>query len=155
MQKYISKKDNTDIRYYELDVDVSRFINLNEYRLMTDEEILKHETPKPTKFHTEWNGTEWIDIRNEEEQLQYKRSQYPSLTRYQFLRCLLENGYKSDVIEAQILTIEDEMTRELTLLGFKEAINFVRTDESILAMQSVLNLNDDQVDEMWEYALTL
>jgi len=96
-----------------------------------------------------------IDLRTEAEKLAYKRSQYPSLTRYQFLRCLLENGYKSDVIEAQILTIEDEMTRELTLLGFKEATNFVRTDESILAMQSVLNLNDDQVDEIWEYALTL
>ena len=47
------------------------------------------------------------------------------------------------------------MTRELTLLGFKEATNFVRTDESILAMQSVLNLTDGRVDEMWRYAMTL
>ena len=91
----------------------------------------------------------------EEEKLAYKRSQYPSLTRYQFLRCLLENGYKSEVIETQILTIENEFTRELTLLGFKEATNFVRTDESILAMQSVLNLTNERVDELWEYASKL
>ena len=91
----------------------------------------------------------------EEEKLAYKRSQYPSLTRYQFLRCLLENGYKSEVIETQILTIENEFTRELTLLGFKEATNFVRTDESVIAMQSIFNLNDEKVDAMWEYALTL
>ena len=155
MQKYISKTDQADIRYFEDNVNVSDWIDLSKYRLMTNEEILKHETPKPTKFHTEWNGTEWIDIRTEEEQLQYKRSQYPSLTRYQFLRCLLENGYKSSNIEAQILTIEDEFTRELTLLGFKEATNFVRTDESVIAMQSILNLDDDQVDAMWLYALTL
>lgn len=58
-------------------------------------------------------------------------------------------------IEAKILTIEDEFSRELALLGFKEATNFVRTDESILAMQSVLNLTDEHVDEMWEHALTL
>jgi hypothetical protein len=154
MQKYISKKDNTDIRYYELDVDVSRFINLNEYRLMTDEEILKHETPKPTKFHTEWNGTEWIDIRNEEEQLQYKRSQYPSLTRYQFLRCLLENGYKSSDIEAQILLIEDEFTRELTMIGFKDATNFVRTDPSIDVMRDLLGKTDEEIDEFWELCVT-
>lgn len=32
---------------------------------------------------------------------------------------------------------------------------FVRTDESILAMQSVLNLTDERVDEMWRYAMTL
>ena len=154
MQKCI-KNDLSDIRYFEDEVKVCDWIDLKEYRLMTETEIIKHETPKPTKFHTEWNGTEWIDIRTEEEKLAYKRSQYPSLTRYQFLRCLLENGYKSEVIETQILTIENEFTRELTLLGFKEATNFVRTDESVIAMQSILNLNDEKVDAMWEYALTL
>lgn len=92
---------------------------------------------------------------SEAELIQLKRSQYPKLNRYQFMRVLLESGFKSSDIEAQIMRIEDEFTRELTLLGFKEAPYFVRTDESILAMQSVLNLNDDQVDEMWEYALTL
>ena len=154
MQKCI-KNDLSDIRYFEDEVKVCDWIDLKEYRLMTETEIIKHETPKPTKFHTEWNGTEWIDIRTEEEKLAYKRSQYPSLTRYQFLRCLLENGYKSEVIETQILTIENEFTRELTLLGFKEATNFVRTDESVIAMQSILNLNDEKVDAMWGYALTL
>lgn len=115
---------------------------------------LTYSKPKPSLFH-EWNGTEWIDSRTEEEKLAYKRSQYKTLTRYQFKRCLLENGYKSEMIEAKILMIEDEMTRELTLLGFKEATNFVRTDESILAMQSVLDLADERVDQMWEQALTL
>ncbi|CAM2891974.1 hypothetical protein [Acinetobacter celticus] len=152
MQKFINN-DFSDIRYFEDSVIVSDWIDLSKYRLMTDEEILKHETPKPTKFHTEWNGTEWIDIRTEEEQLQYKRSQYPTLTRYQFLRCLLENGYKSEAIETQILTIEDEFTRELTLLGFKEATNFVRTDDSILTMRYILGLSDEKVDEMWVSAL--
>lgn len=110
--------------------------------------------PCPSVFH-KWNGTEWIDPRTDEEKLIYKRSQYPTLTRYQFKRCLLENGFKSEAIEAQILTIKDEFSRELTLLGYKEATNFVRMDESILAMQSVLNLTDEQVDAMWEQALAL
>lgn len=110
---------------------------------------------KPSTEFDSWNGTAWIDLRTDQEKLEYTRSQYPSLTRYQFLRCLLENGYKPSDIEAQILTIEDELSRELTLLGFKEATNFVRTDDSILAMQSVLNLTDERVDEMWRYAMTL
>lgn len=154
MQKYI-KNDLSEIRYFEDDVKVIDWIDLRGYRLMTDDEIDRHETPKPSQFHTEWNGTEWIDLRTEAEKLAYKRSQYPSLTRYQFLHCLLENGFKASDIEAQIQTIEDEFSRELTMLGFKEATNFVRTDDSILAMQGVLNINDDQVDAMWEYALTL
>ena len=153
MQKYI-KNDLSEIRHFEDSVKVRDWIDLTQYRLMTDEEILKHETKPHTDYHI-WNGSDWIDIRTEEEKLAYKRSQYSSLTRYQFLRCLLENGYKSSNIEAQILTIEDEFTRELTLLGFKEATNFVRTDESVIAMQSILNLDDDQVDAMWEQALTL
>ena len=109
---------------------------------------------KPSQFH-EWINSGWIDPRTEEEKLAYKRSQYPKLTRYQFLRCLLENGFKASDIEAQILTIKDEFSRELTLLGYKEATNFVRMDERILAMQSVLNLTDERVDQMWEYASTL
>ena len=91
----------------------------------------------------------------EEEKLAYKRSQYPKLTRYQFMRGLLEMGFKSSDIEAQIMLIEDEYIRELTMIGFKDATNFVRTDESVIAMQSILNLNDEKVDAMWEYALTL
>ena len=110
---------------------------------------------KPDTQFDVWNGQDWIDLRTEEEKLTHKRSQYPSLTRYQFLRCLLENGYQAEDIETQILSIEDEFSRQLALLGFKEATNFVRTDESILVMQSVLNLTDERVDEMWEYALTL
>ena len=150
MQKYTN---GTEIRYFEDNVIVSDLIDLSKYRLMTDKEILKNEAIKPTVFHTLWNGSEWLDPRPEEEKLAYKRSQYSSLTRYQFLRCLLENGFKSRDIEAQIQLIEDEFTRELTLLGFKEATNFVRTDESVIAMQSVLNFSDDRVDTMWEQAL--
>ena len=160
MQKYI-KNDFSEIRYFKDDVKVSDWIDLKEYRLMTKAEILKHETLRPTEFHTIWvwdnepSAGHWEDGRTEEEKLTYKRSQYPKLTRYQFKRCLLEKGYKSSDIEARIQTIEDEIIRELTLLGFREATNFVRTDSSVLKMQSVLGLSDEKVDELWEYALQL
>ncbi|WP_374527804.1 hypothetical protein [Acinetobacter sp.] len=115
---------------------------------------LSHSDPKPSQFHT-WNGSEWIDLRTEEEKLAYKRSQYPKLTRYQFMRGMLEYGYKSSDIEAQIMLIEDEYTRELTMIGFKDATNFVRTDESVLLMQNLLGWSDEQVEQMWTYAMTL
>ncbi len=152
---------DSDFNYPELPSDLieitaekhTELLNaLNRGCIIFDD--LAYSEPKPSQFN-EWNGSDWIDQRTEVEKLAYKRSQYPILTRYQFLRCLLENGYKSEAIETQILTIEDEFTRELTLLGFKEATSFVRTDESVIAMQSILNLNDEKVDAMWEYALTL
>ena len=80
----------------------------------------------------------------------YKRSQYPKLTRYQFMRGLLENGYKSSDIEAKIMLIEDEYTRELTMIGFKDATNFVRTDPSIDVMRDILGKTDLDIDEFWE-----
>ena len=84
-----------------------------------------------------------------------EKASYKNLTRYQFFRALLENGYKSSDIEAQIMTIPDEMQRELVLLGFQMATVFVRTEESIATMQAILGWSDDKVNTMWKYAMTL
>ena len=153
MQKYI-KNDLSDVRYYENRVDVSKYINLEEYRLMTEAEILKNELNPHTDYHV-WDEEllEWIDSRTSEQIAEYKRSQYPKLTRYQFMRGLLEMGFKSSDIEAQILLIEDEYTRELTMIGFKDAGYFVRTDPSIGVMRDILGKTDLEIDEFWEQCL--
>ena len=140
MQKYI-KNDLSEIRYFEEDIKVENWIDLKEYRLMTDEEINQHENP--------------YDYLTDEEKRDLYRNNLKPLTRYQFKRCLLENGFKSEDIESKILLIEDEMERELALLGFREATNFIRSDSSIIAVQAVLGIADENIDELWEYALTL
>ena len=109
---------------------------------------------KPSTEFDSWNGAAWVDKRTDAEKLAYKRSQYPKLTRYQFMRGLLEMGFKSSDIEAQILLIEDEFTRELTMIGFKDATNFVRTDPSIDVMRDMLKRTDEEIDEFWELCVT-
>lgn len=109
---------------------------------------------RPDQFHI-WSGTAWIDPRSEEEKLAYKRSQYPILKRYQFMRGLFEMGYKSSDIESKIMLIKDEYTRELTMIGFKDATNFVRTDPSIDVMRDMLKRTDLEIDEFWESSLIL
>ena len=146
-------KLNNEVYAFELDGSQDHLITDN-FIEMTDDEILKHETPKSTKFHTEWNGSEWLDLRTEAEKLAYKRSQYPKLTRYQFMRGLLEMGFKSSDIEAQILLIEDEFTRELTMLGFKDAGYFDRNEQSIGVMRDVLGKTDLEIDEFFELCMT-
>lgn len=155
MQKYI-KNDLSEIRYFDDDVIVSDWIDLTQFRVMTQSEILKHETKPESIFHTLWDedNAVWIDPRTEVEKLAYKRSQYPKLTRYQFMRGMLEYGYKSADIEAQIMLIEDEYTRELTMIGFKDATNFVRTDPSIDVMRDILGKTDLEIDEFWELCVT-
>ncbi|WP_163124492.1 hypothetical protein [Acinetobacter portensis] len=109
-------------------------------------------SPRPTAHHN-WDGGNWIDQRTEEEKLAYKRSQYPKLTRYQFMRGLLEMGFNSSDIEAQILLIEDEFTRELTMLGFRDAGYFDRNDQSIGVMRDMLGKADMEIDEFWELCM--
>ena len=155
MQKFI-KDDLSKIRYLEDNVNAGDWIDLTQFRVMTQSEILKHETKPESIFHTLWDedNAVWIDPRTEEEKLAYKRSQYPKLTRYQFMRGMLEYGYKSSDIEAQIMLIEDEYTRELTMIGFKDATNFVRTDPSIDVMRDILEKTDLEIDEFWELCVT-
>ena len=69
------------------------------------------------------------------------------------MRGLLEMGFKSSDIEAQIMLIEDEYTRELTMLGFKDAGYFDRNDQSIGVMRDVLGKTDLEIDEFWENAI--
>lgn len=148
--------NDIEVCYLDNDVNVGDWIDLSVYRLMTEAEIKKHESNPHTDYHV-WdvNLLEWIDPRTEEEKLAYKRSQYPKLKRYQFMRGLLEMGFKSSDIEAQIMLIEDEYTRELTMLGFKDAGYFDRNDPSIGVMRDMLDKTDLDIDEFWEYASNL
>ena len=129
---------------------IELFNALNRGCIIFDD--LTYSESKPSQFH-EWINGGWIDPRTEEEKLAFKRSQYPKLTRYQFMRGMLEYGYKSSDIEAKIMLIEDEYTRELTMIGFKDATNFVRTDPSIGVMRDILEKTDLEIDEVWEQCL--
>ena len=52
------------------------------------------------------------------------------------------------------MLIEDEYTRELTMIGFKDAGNFVRTDPSFDVMRDILGKTDLEIDEFFELCMT-
>ena len=147
---------DSDFNYPELPDDLTEVSTDKHFELLTAINSgciifsdLTYSDPRPSQFH-EWGGTRWIDPGSEEEKLAYKRSQYPKLTRYQFMRGMLEYGYEAEDIESQILLIEDERTRKLTMIGFKDAGNFVRTDPSIDVVRDMLGKTDLDIDEFWE-----
>lgn len=127
MQKYI-KTDLLEIRYYEDDVIVSDWINLSEYRLMTDEEIDRHENPEK--------------YLSDEEKAQLNRAQMPALTPTQF-DIKLNNAGLYDAVQD---LIKDNF--ELRI-AYTRATYFSRTDPFIDQARIALNLTDEQVDEMW------
>ena len=155
MKKYIKKDLTESPRYFSNDADVSMWIDLTKYRLMTAEEIEKHEAPRPTIFHTFWNGSEWIDPRTPAEIETHRLAQFPALKRRQFMRVLVLNGFDLDQIESEINKIPDTQTRQLALIDWKDATEFWRTDETLLMVSNLLGLDSARIDAMWTQALTL
>ena len=90
------------------------------------------------------------DTRTDEEKLAAMKP----LTRYQFFRVLLEKKISKSSIEDQINAIPDDYQRELALLGWQTATVFMRTDPSVLLMTDVLQMTRDQVNDLWNQALT-
>lgn len=144
MQKYI-KNDLSEIRYFEKDVKVGDWIDFNEYRLMTEEEILKHEMPKPTQFHTEWNGIEWVDNRAAEEIAAYNRSLLPRLSKRQFALYLYDHNMYDQIMQA----IEENPRFKIE---YDTVSNIERLSPTVAEMTSLFGWTEDQVDQMWEAA---
>ena len=110
--------------------------------------------PKPSLTHT-WNGDDWVDSRIPEQIQEIELKALTPLTRRQFRMVLVLNGYDLDEIKARISAIEDIQTRQLTLIEWEDANTFERTSPSLVMMAGLLQLNEDQVNAMWEQALTL
>ena len=147
MQKYI-KNDLSEIHYFEDDVAVSDWIDLNEFRTMTADEILQNETLKPSQFHTVWDATlkRWGDVRSLAEIAAYNRTQMPNLTPQEFDLKLYRHGLYDPVQD--LISSNFEMKIAYNRAGF-----FSRTDPFIDQARIALNLTDEQVDTIWESPL--
>lgn len=153
MQKYI-KNDLSEVLYFENDVRVNDWIDLDKYREMTTDEIKKHEAFRENEFCTFWNGEGWIDPRTDEEKQLHARENMKILTRYQLKRALVESGFKIDEVKAGIMENPDEMAREIALIALNDAEKFKRLDSAVLTIQKALSKNDAAMDDFWNYALS-
>ena len=128
MIKYISKSNKADIRYFEDDANVEEFIDLSEYRLMTDAEIDCHENP--------------LNSLSDEEKLLVYRQNMPTLTPIEFDIKLVDSGLYDKV---QSLVQSDIKLR----IAYTRATFFSRTDTFVDQARVALGLTDEQVDSMW------
>ena len=131
MQKYI-KTDLSEIRYFEDDGNVSDWIDLNEYHLMTDDEIGHHENPE--KYLS--------DI----EKTQLNRERMLRLTPIEFDIKLVDSGLYDQV---QGLIASDIKVK----IAYTRATFFSRTAPFVDQARIALNLTDEQVDTIWESSL--
>ena len=106
----------------------------NGYRSMTIEEIDRHENPEK--------------YLSDEEKLLIYRQNMPQLTPIEFDIKLNNNGLYDAIQEL----IKDNFEMRI---AYNRATFFSRTDSFVDQARIALNLTDEQVDSMWEQALTL
>lgn len=133
-------KFNNEVYAYE-DDDLEDDLITSKHIPMTDIEIDEHINP--SKY---WSDEKKYEL--------YLKSLGP-ITRRQFRRVLVINGYDLDVIRAKISEIPDSQTRQLTLIDWNDADTFERLDTSLIMMAEMMGMSDDQVNAMWEQALAL
>ena len=127
MQKYI-KNDLTNIYYFDENVDVTTWLDLKEYRLMTENEIDRHENPE--------------QYLSNNERLQLARERMPALTPIEFDIKLNSAGLYDAVQEL----IKDNFEMRI---AYNRATFFSRTDPFVDQAGIALGLTDEQVDMIW------
>ena len=127
MQKYI-KTDLSETRYFDNGVNVGDWIDLGEYRLMTDDEIEHHENPEK--------------YLSDEERAQLNRERMPTLTPIEFDIKLVDAGLYDQV---QSLIQSDVKLK----IAYTRATFFSRTDPFIDQASEALGLTPEQVDTIW------
>ena len=132
------KKDN-EVFAFEDGGSQDEYITQDMVR-MTSSEVDKHLNPK--KYMTD-------------EQLYeiYVKSLRP-LTRRQFKLALLDVGLLDD-LEAAISNIEDTAEKKRIEIEYTESDKFARTSEIVKTMFTLINQTEEQINTMWEKALTL
>ena len=134
------------MRYFKKDGSIHAFdedqehLITDEYVELTAEELDKHLYPE--------------NHLTDEEKLSLYTASLGPLTRRQFKLALLKNNMLEQ-IDTAIASIEDNFTRSVIHIEYNEGTEFHRTSESVLAMCNLLQLEEAQVNEMWDYALSL
>ena len=146
---YDSELNYTDLPNDLVEITENQYIELlsalNSGCIVFDN--LTYSSPRPSQFY-EWNGSEWIDPRTQAEIAAYKRSLLKKLSKRQFSLYLYDNDKYDQVMHA----IEANPRFKIE---YDTVSDIERLSPTVAYMTTLLDLTEEQVDEMWEQALTL
>lgn len=135
------QNDNTVYAFDDEQMKLESVIEtVKSFKKMTKKEVDRHLNPE--KY---FSDQEKRDI--------FLRTLTP-LTRRQFKLALLANELLEKV-ESTIDNIPDLQLRKRMQIEYSESVEFHRESESVNAMCEMLELSEDQVDQLWQHAMTL
>ncbi|MDH2604196.1 hypothetical protein QDT05_15110 [Acinetobacter baumannii] len=106
---------------------------------MTAEEVDRHLNPQ--------------NYLSEEEKEQLRLAEFQPLTRRQFKLALLQYELLEKVEQA-ITNIEDPVLKTRVQIEYNESEKFERANDSVKYMLTLLDISNDEIDEMWRYAMS-
>ena len=127
------------MKYYKLDGDVYAFESdgSQDYFIKPDMVLMSQaEIDEHLK----------VDVLTAEQQLR-------PLTRRQFKLALLHAGL-TEQIKQSIASIDEPTTKAVIEIEYNEATEFHRLSDSVTYMCSLLSLTSDEINTLWETALT-
>lgn len=145
-----------------VDIKEDRFISVRLNSLPEDTAESQNPTivddegnPAPSRLHEIEEGVWVISDENAEILLQESRAAMAPLTRRQFRLALVMQNISLDLIENQIAAIPDDMQRQITLIEWQDATEFQRMSPTLNSMAALLDLSQNEVDILWQFALSL
>ncbi|MES5616992.1 hypothetical protein [Acinetobacter baumannii] len=91
---------------------------------------------------------------SDKEKEQLRLAEFKPLTRRQFKLALLQYQLLEKVEQA-IADIEDPALKTRVQIEYNESEKFERVNDSVKYMLTLLDIPNDEIDEMWRYAMTL
>lgn len=103
---------------------------------------------KPNSIFEKWKVVEWVDDRTKEEIAAHDRSLLPKISKRQFALYIYDHQMYDQVMQA----IEANPRFKIE---YDSVSDIERLSPTVAEMTSLLGWTEDQVDQMWEQALTL
>ncbi|WP_406874826.1 hypothetical protein [Acinetobacter baumannii] len=133
------KDQNGSVWAFEADGSQDDLIT-EEFAAMTADEIDRHLNPQ--------------NYLSDEEKEQLRLAEFKPLTRRQFKLALLQYQLLEKVEQA-IADIEDPALKTRVQIEYNESEKFERVNDSVKYMLTLLDIPNDEIDEMWRYAMSL
>jgi len=90
---------------------------------------------------------------SDEEKEQLRLTEFKPLSRRQFKLALLQYQLLEKVEQA-IADIEDPALKTRVQIEYNESEKFERANDSVKYMLTLLDISNDEIDEMWRYAMS-
>ncbi len=109
---------------------------------------------RPSANHV-WQDNSWVHVAPSQPTPEELRARTSPITKRQLRLTLVRNGISLAQVEQSIAAMPEGLAKQEAEIEWRDASQFNRLHPTLLLVATAINLSPEQVDSMWDYALTL